>query len=71
MLELEIRERPPLMLINIDGGPLGGGARDLGVSTINATKRRRRAHWEVLKLVIWERPPTTLINVDGGAPGRQ
>jgi hypothetical protein len=50
-------------------GPLGGGARDLGASTINATKRRRRAHWEVLKLVIWERPPTTLINVDGGALG--
>jgi hypothetical protein len=40
----EIREHPPSMLRNINGGPpLGGGARDLGASTINAMKHQRRA----------------------------
>jgi hypothetical protein len=42
VLELEIRERPPSMLENVDGGPLGGaGARDPEASTINARKYRR------------------------------
>jgi hypothetical protein len=31
----EIRERPPSMLRNIDGGPLGGAAEDPGAPTIN------------------------------------
>jgi hypothetical protein len=31
----EIRERTPSMLRNIDGGPLGGVAEDLGAPTIN------------------------------------
>jgi hypothetical protein len=40
---VEIWERPPSMLRNIDDGPLGGvGAGDPGASTINAKKRRRR-----------------------------
>jgi hypothetical protein len=43
--ELEIRERPPSTLRNVDGGPLGGArAEDPGASTINDKKRRRRAH---------------------------
>jgi hypothetical protein len=33
--ELEIWERPPSTLENIDGGPLGGADGDLGVPTIN------------------------------------
>jgi hypothetical protein len=39
--ELEVRERSPSMLRNIDGGPPGGvGASDPGASTINAKKRQ-------------------------------
>jgi hypothetical protein len=42
--ELEIRERPPSALRNIDGGPPGGArAGDPEVPTINAKKHRRRA----------------------------
>jgi hypothetical protein len=41
---MKIRERPPLMLRNINGGPLGGAeAEDLGAPTINTKKHRRRA----------------------------
>jgi hypothetical protein len=44
--ELTIRERPPSTLRNVDDGPLeGAGAGGPGASTINAKKRRRRAHW--------------------------
>jgi hypothetical protein len=40
---MKIRERPPSMLRNINGGPLGGaGAEDLGAPTINTKKHRRR-----------------------------
>jgi hypothetical protein len=39
MPELDIRERPPSTLRNIDGGPLGGArAIDPRVPTINAKK---------------------------------
>jgi hypothetical protein len=42
--ELEIWERPPSTLRNIDGGPLrGAGAGDPGGSTINTKKRRQWA----------------------------
>jgi hypothetical protein len=40
--QLEIRERRPLTLRNVDGGPLVGADEDPGGSTINAKKRRRR-----------------------------
>jgi hypothetical protein len=44
VIELEVRERPPSKLRNIDGGPPEGAeAGGLGSSTINAKKRRRRA----------------------------
>jgi hypothetical protein len=47
--KLEIREHPPSMLRNIDGGPPGGvEAEDPGALTINANKRQLRAP---------ERPP--------------
>jgi hypothetical protein len=43
LLELEIRERPPSTLRNVNIAPLGGvGAGDPGVPTINAKKRRWR-----------------------------
>jgi hypothetical protein len=35
-LLLEIWEHPPSMLKNVNGGPMGGGAGDLRVPTINA-----------------------------------
>jgi hypothetical protein len=39
--KLNIRERPPSALGNIDGRPLGGvGAEDPGVPTITANKHR-------------------------------
>jgi hypothetical protein len=39
MLELEIRERPPSVLENVDGGPLGGArARGPGAPTTSARK---------------------------------
>jgi hypothetical protein len=38
----EIWERPPSTLRNVDGGPLRGGARNLGALTINAKKHRQR-----------------------------
>jgi hypothetical protein len=45
ILELEVRERPPSMLRNVDDGPPPGGpiAGDLGALTINAKKHRRWA----------------------------
>jgi hypothetical protein len=67
---LEIRERPPSMLRNIDGGPLAGADEDLGAPTINANKCRWWAPSEVPKLEIQERPPSTVRNVDGGPPRR-
>jgi hypothetical protein len=40
VLELEIRERPAPMLINVDGGPPGGAeAGDPRAPTIKAKKR--------------------------------
>jgi hypothetical protein len=40
---LEVRERPPSILRNIDDGTLGGaGAGGPGAATINAKKHRRR-----------------------------
>jgi hypothetical protein len=42
--ELEIRERPPSTLRNVDGGPSGGvRAGDPRTPTINAKKHRRWA----------------------------
>jgi hypothetical protein len=39
--ELEIQERPPSMLYNVDDAPLGGaGGEDPGASTTNAKKHR-------------------------------
>jgi hypothetical protein len=44
VLDLEVRERPPPTLRNVDGGPPGGaGARGPRAPTINAKKRRRWA----------------------------
>jgi hypothetical protein len=67
--KLKIRERPPSMLRNVDGGPLGGaGAEDPGASTINAKKHRWLAPWEVPELKIRERTLSTLKNVDDEPP---
>jgi hypothetical protein len=69
--ELEIRERPPSTLENIDDGPLGGaGAGDPREATINTRKHRQRAPWGVPELEIQERPPSMLENIDDGPPGR-
>jgi hypothetical protein len=69
--ELEIRERPPSTLRNVNGGPLGGvGARDPGAATINAKKHQQQGPWEVPELKIREHPPSMLRNIDGGPPGR-
>jgi hypothetical protein len=68
--ELEIRERPPSTLRNVNDGPLGvAGARDPGAPTINAKKRQHRPPWEVSKLEIQECPPSMLRNVDDGPLG--
>jgi hypothetical protein len=71
--ELEIWERSPSTLRNINGGLSGGaGAESLGAPTINAKKHRRRAEMssvdprEVLELEVWERPPSMLRNIDSG-----
>jgi hypothetical protein len=64
---LEIQERPPSTLRNIDSGPLGGaGAVDLRAFTINAKKHQRWTPWEVPELEIQEHPPSMLRNVNGG-----
>jgi hypothetical protein len=52
--ELEIQKRPPSTLRTIEDGPLGGGARDPGVPTINAKKSQRLAPWKVPELEIRE-----------------
>jgi hypothetical protein len=57
---------PPSTLRNVDGGPLGGGARDTGAPTINAKKRQRRAPWEEVP-EIWERPPSMQETSTAGA----
>jgi hypothetical protein len=60
--ELKIREHPPSMLRNVDGGPPGGvGAEDPGAPTINAKNHRRWAPGGV--------PPSTLRNINSGPPG--
>jgi hypothetical protein len=41
--ELEIQERPPSTLRNINGGPPVRYQRDQGAPTINADKHRQRA----------------------------
>jgi hypothetical protein len=70
VLELEIRERPPSMLENVNDGPLGGaGAKDPGASTTNTKKHRWWTPWEVPKLEIRERPPSTLENINDGPLG--
>jgi ribosomal protein S30 len=67
--ELDIHERPPSTLRNIDSGTLGGvGAGDPGSPTIDAKKRRRWGPREVPELKIQEGPPSTLRNVDSGPP---
>jgi hypothetical protein len=43
----------------------GAGARDPGMTTINARKHQRRAPWEVPELEIQKRPPSMLENTDG------
>jgi hypothetical protein len=60
--ELEIRERPPSTLKNIDARPLGGGAGARGprAATINAKKHRRRAPWEVVPELEVQDPQSVL-----------
>jgi hypothetical protein len=47
-------------------GLLGGGARDPGVSKINAKKHQWWATWKVPELKIRQCPPSMLRNIDGG-----
>jgi hypothetical protein len=58
--ELEVGERPPSMLRNVDGGPPGGaGARGQGAPTINAKKHQRWAPGRCWRQVR-QRPPPKL-----------
>jgi hypothetical protein len=52
----EIRERSSSTLINVDGGPPGGGAGDLGAPTINAKKCQRWA-WAPVGGIVSIRDP--------------
>jgi hypothetical protein len=57
--ELEVRERPPSTLRNIDGGPPGGiGAEGPRAPTINV-KTSMTGPREVPALKVRERPPPT------------
>jgi hypothetical protein len=71
--QLEIRERPPSMLENVDGRtPRRCWSWRSGSAHHQRYKCRWRAPWEVApELEIWEHPPSTLENIDGGPPGRQ
>jgi hypothetical protein len=68
MPELEIRERPPSTLRNIDGGPPGRCWRRSRSAHHQHKNRRWWAPWWVLT-EIQERPPSTLKIVDGGPHG--
>jgi hypothetical protein len=71
VLELEVQERPPSTLKNVDDGPPGGArAEDPGAPTINAKKRQwwtlGGAGAEDPGASTVDVPPSTLGNVDGG-----
>jgi hypothetical protein len=68
--EPKIRERPPLTLRNIDGGPLGGvGADDTGASTIKIKNIDGRPPGGAGADDLGA-PTINVKNVNGGPPGR-
>jgi hypothetical protein len=67
---MEIWERPPSMLKNVDGEHLGGGVGGPRAPTINAKNIDGGPPWEAV-MEMRERPPSMLRNVNCGPPGRQ
>jgi hypothetical protein len=67
---LELRERPPSTLRNVDGGPREvseRNARERPPSTLRNIDGRPR---KVPELKVREQPPSTLRDVDDGPPRR-
>jgi hypothetical protein len=71
---LEVRERSPSTLENVDGGPPGRRCRSWRSesATINAVKTSMAGPLEAMpELEIRERQPSTLENIDDNPPARR